>query len=43
MSLVREISVKENSILIDQKYCINIRKHMPMDPQLAPIFALPQS
>ena len=33
--------VKENSLMIDSKYCMGMRKNMPMDPKVGPIFSMP--
>jgi len=40
-TLEHDISVKENSIMIDSKYCMGQRKGMPMDPKVGPIFQMP--
>jgi len=37
-ALQHDISVKENSLQIDSKYCMGMRKNMPMDPKIGPIF-----
>lgn len=39
-ALQHDISVKENSLMIDSKYCLGMRNNMPMDPQLSPIFKM---
>ena len=39
--LEHDIEVKENSLKIDSKYCMGMRKNMAMDPKLAPIFNIP--
>ena len=36
-----DIGVKENSLTIDGKYCMGMRKEMPMDPKVGPIFTMP--
>ena len=33
--------VKDNSLMIDSKYCMGMRKNMPMDPKVGPIFNMP--
>ncbi|XP_064634138.1 tektin-3-like isoform X1 [Lineus longissimus] len=38
-----DISIKENSLAIDQKACMGIRKSFPMDPKVGPIFNMPLS
>lgn len=40
-ALEDDISVKENSLQIDSKYCLGMRKNMPMDPKVGPIFTMP--
>jgi len=40
-TLQHDISVKENSLAIDSKYCMGMRKNMPMDPKVGPIFSMP--
>ena len=40
-TLEHDISVKENSLQIDSKYCMGMRKNMPMDPKVGPIFNMP--
>nr|WLD15747.1 tektin 3/5B [Platynereis dumerilii] len=40
-TLEHDISVKENSLMIDSKYCLGMRKNMPMDPKIGPIFNMP--
>lgn len=40
-TLQQDISVKENSISIDAKGCMGMRKNMPMDPKVGPIFSMP--
>ena len=40
-TLEHDISVKENSLNIDGKYCMGMRKNMPMDPKIGPIFNMP--
>ena len=40
-TLEHDISVKENSLQIDSKYCMGMRKNMPMDPTVGPIFNMP--
>lgn len=40
-TLQQDISVKENSINIDAKGCMGMRKNMPMDPKVGPIFNMP--
>lgn len=40
-TLEHDISVKENSLQIDSKYCMGMRKNMPMDPKVGPIFSMP--
>ena len=39
--LENDISVKENSLQIDQKMCLGMRKSFPMDPKVGPIFNMP--
>lgn len=39
--LETDISVKENSLAIDAKYCMGMRKNMPMDSKVGPIFQMP--
>jgi len=40
-TLEHDIGVKENSLAIDSKSCMGMRKHMPMDPKVGPIFQMP--
>lgn len=40
-TLEHDISVKENSLQIDSKYCMGMRKNMPMDPKVGPIMHMP--
>ena len=40
-TLESDIGVKENSLAIDSKYCMGMRKNMPMDPKVGPIFNMP--
>ena len=40
-TLQHDIGVKENSLSIDSKYCMGMRKNMPMDPKVGPIFQMP--
>jgi len=40
-TLENDISVKENSLQIDNKYCMGMRKNMAMDPKIGPIFQMP--
>ena len=40
-TLESDIAVKENSLSIDSKYCMGMRKNMPMDPKVGPIFNMP--
>lgn len=40
-TLESDISVKENSLMIDQKACMGLRKSFPMDPKVGPIFNMP--
>jgi len=40
-TLEHDISVKENSIMIDSKACMGMRKNMPMDPKVGPVFNMP--
>ncbi len=40
-ALDQDIAVKENSLQIDVKYCMGMRKNMPMDPKVGPIFNMP--
>ncbi len=42
-TLDHDIGVKENSLMIDSKYCMGMRKNMPMDPKVGPIFHMPMS
>ena len=39
-ALENDIAVKENSIQIDERVCLNIRKNMSLDPNYGPIFNL---
>ncbi|PAA76863.1 hypothetical protein BOX15_Mlig023660g1 [Macrostomum lignano] len=41
--LESDIAVKENSIQIDAKYCLGMRKTFPMDPKVGPIFSMPMA
>ena len=36
-----DVGVKENSLQIDSKYCMGMRKNLPMDPKIGPIFSMP--
>lgn len=40
-TLMHDIGVKENSLSIDSKYCMGMRKNMPMDPKIGTIFQMP--
>ena len=40
-TLQHDIGVKENSLAIDSKYCMGMRKNMPMDPKIGPIMQIP--
>ncbi|KAK2148832.1 hypothetical protein LSH36_480g01000 [Paralvinella palmiformis] len=40
-TLEEDISVKDNSLYIDSKGCMGLRKNMPMDPKVGPIFNMP--
>lgn len=40
-TLEHDIGVKENSLSIDSKYCMGMRKNMPMDPKVGPIYNMP--
>ena len=40
-TLEEDISVKENSLSIDSRGCMGLRKNMPMDPKVGPIFNMP--
>jgi len=40
-TLEHDISVKENSLRIDNSYCMGMRKGFPMDPKVGPIFQMP--
>ncbi len=40
-TLQHDIGVKDNSLQIDSKYCMGMRKNMPMDPKVGPIFNMP--
>jgi tektin-3 len=40
-TLEYDISVKENSLLIDNNYCMGMRKNMPLDPKVGPINHIP--
>ncbi|XP_013384963.1 tektin-3 [Lingula anatina] len=40
-TLEHDISVKENSLSIDSKACMGMRKGFPMDPKVGPIFNMP--
>jgi len=40
-TLQHDIGVKENSLSIDSKYCMGMRRNMPMDPKVGPIFQMP--
>jgi len=40
-TLQHDIGVKENSLSIDSKQCMGMRKDMPMDPKVGPIFQMP--
>lgn len=42
-TLERDIAVKENSIQIDAKSCLGLRKTFPMDPKLGPIYNMPMT
>ncbi len=42
-TLQNDIAVKENSIMIDSKYCMGMRKNMPMDPRVGPVFNMPMA
>ncbi|CAH1787007.1 unnamed protein product [Owenia fusiformis] len=40
-ALEHDISVKENSLAIDGKACMGMRKGFPMEPKQGPIFSMP--
>lgn len=40
-NLENDIKMKENSLTIDQKLCMGMRKGFPMDPKVGPIFQMP--
>ena len=40
-TLEHDISTKENSLSIDHKYCMGMRKNMPMDPKIGHIMDMP--
>ncbi len=40
-TLEHDIGVKENSLMLDSKYCMGMRKNMPMDPKIGPIMQMP--
>ncbi|XP_064602478.1 tektin-3-like isoform X1 [Liolophura sinensis] len=40
-TLEHDISVKENSLSIDSKMCMGMRKGFPMDPKVGPIYTMP--
>ncbi|KAK3585399.1 hypothetical protein CHS0354_020110 [Potamilus streckersoni] len=40
-TLEHDISVKENSLRIDNVFCMGMRKGFPMDPKVGPIFQMP--
>ena len=40
-TLENDIAVKENSISIDAKGCMGMRKNMALDPKTGPIFNMP--
>lgn len=40
-ALEHDISVKENSLSIDNKMCMGMRKGFPMDPKVGPISTMP--
>ena len=39
--LEKDISVKENSLQIDQKACLGVRKTFPMNHKIGPILEMP--
>ena len=39
--LESDIAVKENSLTIDSKYCMGLRKNMALDRSMGPIFQMP--
>jgi tektin-3 len=41
--LEQDISIKENSLSIDSKICMGLRKSIPMDRNIGPIFQMPVS
>uniref|UniRef100_A0A0L8I2T2 Tektin n=2 Tax=Octopus bimaculoides TaxID=37653 RepID=A0A0L8I2T2_OCTBM len=40
-TLENDINVKENSLQIDSKFCMGMRKSFPMEPNIGPIFQMP--
>ena len=40
-ALESDIAVKENTLSIDSKYCMGMRKNMPMDPKVGSIYKMP--
>ena len=40
-ALENDIKMKENSLTIDGKHCMGMRKSFPMDPKVGPIFQMP--
>lgn len=40
-TLENDINVKENSLQIDSKLCMGMRKSFPMAPNIGPIFQMP--
>ena len=40
-ALQHDINVKENSLMIDSKYCMGMRKNMAMDPKVGPMGTMP--
>ncbi|XP_061181367.1 tektin-3-like isoform X1 [Saccostrea echinata] len=40
-TLEHDIGVKDNTIKIDQSYCMGMRKGFPMDPKIGPVFQMP--
>lgn len=40
-ALENDIKMKENSLTIDSKHCMGMRKSFPMDPKVGPIFQMP--
>ncbi|XP_029638827.2 tektin-3-like [Octopus sinensis] len=40
-TLENDINVKENSLQVDSKLCMGMRKSFPMEPNIGPIFQMP--